>query len=510
MSVYTPEELRYIKNEALVQERALMANYYKDLIDSYGVDVIYIKRDQFFETSGINSDIIYGHQQSPKYSLSSNMISFMEVDNAIMSILDIGNTPVDEVTFYFGLTDFAVRFSNELSQFKEYPIDIIVGDCRLTKTVLSGHFTSDVVSGNYLYNISGTIPASGITSEVSAIIPVENIPKLDIAANPYIYQSFVSTIQGGYALPRLMINISKKPCKYEYTLSGGVLYSSLELASKFSNKIKPIAGDVIRIDFPNVDLYVGQCEEYEITEVVDRKPTSSDGINPLLGRYIWKCKTKRRIPSYEKLNGQDFSEQASQHQEDLLAKEQHNINSTFKDIFNYSEVSKDNIYGGYDQSTLTTLDPDIDAITPIIDGMSTYYKIFDFRNGVSLETDGQDLFKVINGTGTNLTNNITNNTYAENQIFNWNVPEGDYLKIMSGQVYFVTSIYKVNGLYVQNLLTPTITPNEFINTTSFDKFIKERQQRGLLFYTFKDFKYALYSTGNNIYVLQPNGNPTLI
>jgi hypothetical protein len=32
--------------------------------------------------------------------------------------------------------------------------------------------------------------------------------------------------------------------------------------------------------------------------------------------------------------------------------------------------------------------------------MSSYFILFDFKNGVTLETDGQDLFKVINGTGT--------------------------------------------------------------------------------------------------------------
>lgn len=506
MSIYTPEELRYIKNSALVEERAIMANYHKDLIDSYGIDIIYIKRDPFFETSGINSDMIYGHQQNPTYTLSSNMVSFMEVDNAIMSLLDIGNVPVDDVTFYFGLNDFAVRFSNELSQYKEYPITYLQDHCRCNVTTLSGKFTSPVVSGNYYYNIPvSSVPTTGyLTQELTAVIPVENIPRLDIAINPYIYQSFVSTIEGGYALPRIFISITRKPNKYEYSLSGAVLYSSLEYACKFSNKIKPIAGDVIRIDFPNVDLYAGQCEEYELTDVIDRKPTASDGINPLLGRYVWKCKAKRRIPSYEKLNGENFSEQASQHEQDLLSKEQHNINSTFKDIFDYADTAKDNIYGGYDPATANELDPDIDAITPIIDGMSSYFTIFDFKNGVTLETDGRDLFKVINGTGTNLTNNIANNSYTQNQIFNWSVPAGDYLRVKNGQLYFLTSVYKVNNEYVKNNLTPNVTADENINTVSFDKFIKEQQQRNVLFYTLDTFRFALYSIGTGLYILMPN------
>jgi hypothetical protein len=366
---------------------------------------------------------------------------------------------------------------------------------------------SPVVSGNYYYNIPvSSVPTTGfLTQELTAVIPIENIPRLDIAINPYIYQSFVSTIEGGYALPRIFISIIKRPTKYEYTLSGAVLYSSLEYAYKFSNKIKPIAGDVIRIDFPNTDLYLGQCEEYEITDVIDRKPTASDGINPLLGRYVWKCKAKRRIPSYEKLNGQDFSEQASQHQEDLLSKEQHNINSTFTDIFNYADTTKDNIYGGYDAATANELDPDIDATIPIIDGMSSYFTIFDFKNGVSLETDGRDLFKVIvNDKKTNLTNNITDNVYAENYMFNWNIPAGDYLRVKNGQLYFVTSVYKVNNEYVRNNLTPNVAPDENINTVSFDKFIKEQQQRNVLFYTLDTFRFALYSIGTGLYVLMPN------
>ena len=40
-------------------------------------------------------------------------------------------------------------------------------------------------------------------------------------------------------------------------------------------------------------------EEYEITELFDRVLTNQNGINPLLGKYIYQCSAVRRTPSHE-------------------------------------------------------------------------------------------------------------------------------------------------------------------------------------------------------------------
>lgn len=40
-------------------------------------------------------------------------------------------------------------------------------------------------------------------------------------------------------------------------------------------------------------------EEYEITQLFDRVLTNQNGINPLLGRYVFQCQAVRRTPSHE-------------------------------------------------------------------------------------------------------------------------------------------------------------------------------------------------------------------
>jgi len=48
------------------------------------------------------------------------------------------------------------------------------------------------------------------------------------------------------------------------------------------------------IDFPDKN----NMEKYEITECFDKQLTQ-DGISPLLHKYIWKCKARKYVNSYE-------------------------------------------------------------------------------------------------------------------------------------------------------------------------------------------------------------------
>jgi len=85
---------------------------------------------------------------------------------------------------------------------------------------------------------------------------------------------------------------------YEAVLSGyfhgSILFYDIDEMGKYSTMIHPAVGDIVAIDFPDdVDQ-----ERYEITECYDKQLTT-DGINPLLHKYIWKCKARRHINSYE-------------------------------------------------------------------------------------------------------------------------------------------------------------------------------------------------------------------
>ena len=77
-------------------------------------------------------------------------------------------------------------------------------------------------------------------------------------------------------------------------LHGNVLFYDLNKVGKYMDKIHPEVGDIVTIDFPDEN----NREQYEITDAFD-KQLQSDGISPLLHKYIWKCKAKRHINSYE-------------------------------------------------------------------------------------------------------------------------------------------------------------------------------------------------------------------
>ena len=63
---------------------------------------------------------------------------------------------------------------------------------------------------------------------------------------------------------------------------------------KYLEKIHPEVGDLITIDFPDER----NSERYQVTDCYD-KSLQSDGISPLLHKYIWKCKGRRYANTYD-------------------------------------------------------------------------------------------------------------------------------------------------------------------------------------------------------------------
>jgi hypothetical protein len=78
---------------------------------------------------------------------------------------------------------------------------------------------------------------------------------------------------------------------------GAVLFYDINRVGKYIELIHPDVGDVIAIDFPDEK----SREEYEITECYDKQLTT-DGISPLLHKYVWKCKARRRVDSYDRIH----------------------------------------------------------------------------------------------------------------------------------------------------------------------------------------------------------------
>ena len=86
-------------------------------------------------------------------------------------------------------------------------------------------------------------------------------------------------------------------------LHGNVLFYDLNKVGKYMDKIHPEVGDIVTIDFPDEN----NREQYEITDAFD-KQLQSDGISPLLHKYIWKCTAKRHIDNYDNVESNDAND----------------------------------------------------------------------------------------------------------------------------------------------------------------------------------------------------------
>jgi len=178
-------------------------------------------------------------------------------------------------------------------------------------------------------------------------------------------------------------------CKYILSgkLHGNVLFYDLNQLGKYVEKIHPQVGDVIAIDFPDEE----NCEKYEITDCFDKQLTQ-DGISPLLHKYIWKCKARRYVNSYENIMRNEADERLQ---------EKITYDSTVKEeIAKQISIYKDNedsAYGGYDadESTLKSYDKnDVRNIEHVMyEGLQegNLIDVHCFDCGSKLCTDGYQL-----------------------------------------------------------------------------------------------------------------------
>lgn len=100
------------------------------------------------------------------------------------------------------------------------------------------------------------------------------------------------------------------------------------------------------IDFPDSR----SREQYEITEATDKQLTN-DGINAFLHKYVWRCKARRYINTYEDMEPNEANEQLEEQMKyDASAKEE-----ITKDISVYPN-GEDKVYGGYDNPGAASYD----------------------------------------------------------------------------------------------------------------------------------------------------------
>lgn len=352
-------ELRYIDRNRLSEEAKIIGNYYRDIIKSYGVDCHYfvhsIPFPDVFSTDLNQNNILlnaYGYDDFPDYSVSANMITYMEVENDIFNLNKFGLSPSTGVNFYFDSTDFALALAPKLGRIEEYNIDrrelsttisiFALNNYKLSTEFIASNLLSGIVEfdfSNVNCNLNDEVTVIG-----SSILNTEPISAFSI--NNELYKSFnyiLSSNSVENIIPRLTFKLLPTADKFTLILSGyvhgTVLFRNLDKIGKYIEKISPEVGDIVTINFPDEF----NREQYEITECTNRELTTN-GLNPLLHTYIWRCKAKRFVNA-----NVDFPENNKAN--DIINEklvETITAQAEIADKISEYPNNEDDVYGGYE------------------------------------------------------------------------------------------------------------------------------------------------------------------
>ena len=512
-------ELRYIRRKELFEESKVIGNYYRDIIRSYGIDCHYFKMkvpemEIFRQVIDQNNLLLnaYGYNDSPCYKISADMITYMEVENDIFNLNKFGIVPTTDVNFYFDSTDFAIALAEKVGQLKEYKIKskTVVKEIDLESEkclCISTDFESDIMSGKVCFNLEDCNFENLSDTMTTIGCPFEHTkPKIVFPTNEYLYKCFNYKLSGDtfddfLAFLDFQIIPTENPQKYIISgnMYGGILFKDLEIVGKYSEFIKPQVGDIVTIDFPD-EL---NREQYEITECTDKQLTT-DGINPLLHTYIWKCKAKRFIDAENNLPEKNLANEQINEKMDL----NRIANDLVSQKISIYENEEDKIYGGYNRVEDFH---DINALNK--NGIDGYYKlenlddgtmidIFTFANGNRLCTNGYDLFFVLSNdvvdkiqltdSGEDISSMISVDTEMELQ----------FIKASEFGVYFVNIENQVFRLVADEDMPPKemqLCLNSLVDLTVYGNNSENPNKNGDSFFKFKNSNILLFSMENHLY-----------
>lgn len=535
----TQPELRYSKRSNLEHEARIVGNYYRDLIRSYGIDCIYHKLDtKEFENfkNIIDKNTIlkhaYGYNFDPDYSMSAHMLTYMEVENDIFQLNKYGLNPNMDVNFYFENNDFACALATKLGQYKEYPIKEIEIHCEVPecnsdfieyidkntgetkKDYLSSHvFPYNLGMGynEYFYceNLSGKLNVEIDGYEVgkkTTIVcnPYEHTDfSVEFDSNTDLYKSMKHKIENDDYVETMLyltyvvdkVTIGKN--KYKYILNGkihgNVLFYDIKSLGKYIEKIHPSVGDIVTIDFPDEK----NREKYEITECFDKQLTQ-DGISPLLHKYIWKCKARRYVDSYN-----DTIEQ-SEADERLQEKKEYEqaVNEEIAKQISIYDDNQDAAYGGYEFDANTAKNYDRQDVRNIehvkyeyISG-SQLIDIMCFECGSKLCTDGYNLIFITENNDAYIVATSETTRVVNAAVFESNAK---WLKATDSQVYFTN----IEGITTVIAYDDTIEPIKEINLASTYGFTIDNDNinsKNESFVKFKGCRTYLFATSDKLFV----------
>lgn len=386
------DEIRYMRRRNLDEEARIVRNYYADYIRQYGLDVSYYKMN----TSGFENfkNIVdqntllkraYGYEMNPEYHPSVDMVAYAEIDSDVFNLNKYGFVPNTDITLTFDAIQFACDMAPYVGVYREYPIERTEVVCEVppfdssvtsyvdpaTGAAVSGYVSSDT----WPYGVglgraerfrceacegSMRCVLSGYELGVERTVmcdPYEHVDfKLQFPRNDDLYYSLQYKMRNEEYL-ETMLWLTYRVDRLgdadpRYMLSGyvhgSVLFFDLDRMGKYCEKIRPDVGDIVALDFPDEN----NREKYEITECLDKQLTQ-DGLNPLLHKYIWRCKARRYINSHEE--GAPGSNEADSRLDERREYEQSVDEEVAEAVSKYRPITGDDgpledaVYGGYER-----------------------------------------------------------------------------------------------------------------------------------------------------------------
>jgi hypothetical protein len=548
MSERPTTNVRYLRSQSLDQEQTLFANYYKDLIENFGIESTYFRHDTKFPNtldttpSGLGvENLIYGENTDPNYFLSGDMDIYIEVENDIFEMNKYGITPNENITIYFSVGEFNSKFASRLGNVvtltKKNTFTTTISSTETSgfqQTIsvpftVSGDFTgSSFLSSNGV--LSGTAKidiknhnASGFTETASSIPfpfgdyndptartrPPTNFSTIQtpasltlntsagykLAINPYIKQSgYYSAVSGdvdfvGTGAGTLSFTRQSQLGNYTTAASTisitGDMNVSVDYYNTQSSSVYERSITPQVGDFFRMDFFDDNHEEFEITNVYYDE-LLSDGISPLLGTYIWKCQAVRRIPSHETVSGVTNNEEKIDDLEEIQNLQSYALENIADSINEYS--GEDDVYGGYENSD----SPFVNELTP--SATQSTGKIFTFDQGPSyLYTDSVNLFFKSKDSGiTNITDlpGSTASSVPEKQV------DIEMLKSDGEDLYFINANNK--SVKLTNNFREDTHLNAVVNLNS-PYFTKSHNTSGS--YMTLERGLFLFSDGTNLFCL---------
>jgi hypothetical protein len=348
------KQIRYHKEEDLEPQREIHRGYYREIIHQYGIDAVYFRKDlNFYESpSGVYVNYAYGEQTTASYFLSGDVITYMEMEGDSILLNKFGIETDGDANCFILIEDFTEQFRDHIGTERFYIPDLILsGQIIAGSGCLSADIIAPGLTGKIeeclVFDVPSLSATSGAVVSGFVNLPFERSP---VIMNPftksspeYTEQATSGTVSGTYSG---FLDASGNGI-LSGNVSGSIIYKSTPAENAGPNwGIAPQVGDFFRIQFHDGI----NNEEYEITRISDRD-LMTDGLNPLLDRYVWKMSVTRRDPSYEDVIGDDQEEPWTvdkQEQSDF-----HEVESD--EIFDYETTpvdeidpeNSDDIYGGY-------------------------------------------------------------------------------------------------------------------------------------------------------------------